>query len=193
MTCVPVSFARSGLTAVAAMAAALAFCPAAQASMAAIDPFADLQPLDHAELGNSRGGMMINGIPVNFAVMVRTTVEGAVSQGLQTMLTVNDQGGLGSAVTTAIGANAAGGATVTANGDGGMTMSLPTGTRIIHQTLADQITTLIANTKNDVALNQRTEVNVDLPGFHALTQTWYGNNRAAQMGIDAALSGLGRR
>lgn len=172
-------------------AAALALVFASPAQAAQDDPFAGLEPLGHAELGDSRGGMMINGIPINFAVMIRTTVEGAVAQGLETMLTVNDQGGLASAVTTAIGT--ATGATVTTNASGGMTLSLPTGTRIIHEVLADQITTLIANTKNDVALNQRTEVNVDLPGFHALSQSWYGNNRAAQMGMDAAMSGLGRR
>ncbi|MBC7906407.1 MAG: hypothetical protein H7Y60_06620 [Rhodospirillaceae bacterium] len=172
-----------------ALALALAFAGPAQAAQD--DPFAALEPLGHAELGESRGGMMINGIPINFAIMIRTTVEGAVAQGLQTMLTVNDQGGLASSVTTAIGA--ATGTTVTTNADGGMTMSLPTGTRIIHQVLADQITALIANTKNDVSLNQRTEVNVDLPGFHSLTQTWYGNNRAVHMGMDAAMSGLGRR
>lgn len=175
----------------AALAIALAASGPAHAAMGQDDPFAALEPLGHAELGESRGGMMINGIPINFAVMIRTTVEGAVAQGLETMLTVNDHGGLASSVTKAIGD--ATGAIVTNNANGGMTLSLPTGTKIIHEVLASQVTTLIANTKNDVALNQRTEVNVDLPGFHSLTQTWYGNNRAAQMGMDAAMSGLGRR
>ncbi|MBC7952149.1 MAG: hypothetical protein H7Z12_10095 [Rhodospirillaceae bacterium] len=172
-----------------ALAVALAVAGPAQAAQD--DPFAALEPLGHAELGDARGGMMINGIPINFAVMIRTTVEGAVAQGLETMLTVNDQGGLASSVTTAIGT--ATGATVTPNANGGMILSLPTGTKIIHEVLANQITTLIANTKNDVSLNQRTEVNVDLPGFHSLSQTWYGNNRAAQMGVAAAMSGLGNR
>lgn len=161
-------------------------------TLAAGDPFAGLAPLDHADLADHRGGMMINGIPMDFAVVVRTTVEGAVAQGLQTLLAVNDRGGLASATTTAIG-DTGGGATLTPTANGGMTMSLPSGTTILHQVQADQVQALIANTKSDVSLNHRTEINVDLPGFAALTQTWYGSNRAAQMGIDAALSGLGRR
>lgn len=164
---------------------------AAALSVAAPDPFAGLAPLDHTELADHRGGMMINGIPMDFAVIIRTTVEGAVAQGLQTMLTVNDRGGLGSATTTAIGDNSS--ATLTSTANGGMSLNLPTGTTILHQVQADQIQALIANTKSDVSLNHRTEVNVDLPGFSALSQTWYGSNRAAQLGIDAAFSGLGHR
>lgn len=163
---------------------------AAAASLAAADPFAGLAPLDHAELADRRGGMMINGIPMDFAVVVRTTVEGAVSQGLQTLLTVNDRGGLASATTTAIGDS--NGATLTPTANGGMALSMPSGTTILHQVQADQIQALIANTKSDVSLNHRTEVNIDLHGFNTLTQTWYGTNRAAQMGIDAAFGSIGR-
>jgi hypothetical protein len=159
-------------------------------TLAASDPFAGLAPLDHAELAEHRGGMMINGIPMDFAVVVRTTVEGAVAQGLQTLLRVNDQGGLASATTTPIGDT--GGASVKPTANGGMVLSLPTGTSILHQVQAEQVQTLIANTKSNVNLNHRTEINVDLPGFNALTQTWYGNSRAAQMGIDAAIGGIGR-
>jgi hypothetical protein len=173
---------------VVALAAGLAVSAPARAD----EPFADMTPLDLAELGEARGGMMVNGIPMDFAVVIRTTVEGAVAQGLETVLTANDRGGLASAVTSPIGVTG-GDASLTPNANGGMTLSLPTGTRIIHQVLADHIATIIANTQNDVALNQRTEINVDLPGFHSLSQTWYGNNRAAQMGVDAVMSGLGHR
>lgn len=164
---------------------------AAAASLAAADPFAGLTPLEPVELADRRGGMMINGIPMDFAVVVRTTVEGAVAQGLQTMLAVNDRGGLAGATTTAIGDTS--GATLTPTSNGGLTLAVPDGTTIIHQIQSDQVQALIANTKSGVSLNHRTEINVDLPGFNALTQTWYGNNRATQMGIDAAFSGLGRR
>lgn len=160
-------------------------------TLTAGDPFAGLAPLDHAELADHRGGMMINGIPMDFAVVVRTTVEGAVARGLQTMLTVNDQGALASATTTPIGDTS--GASLTNMAGGGMTLSLPTGTRIIHDVESGHIQSLIANTKSDVTLSHRTDVNVDLPGFYQLSQTWYGNSRAAQMGIDAAFNGLGRR
>lgn len=160
-------------------------------TLAANDPFAGLAPLDHAELADRRGGMMINGIPMDFAVVVRTTVEGAVARGLQTLLTVNDRGGLASATTTPIGDTS--GDALTPLAGGGMSLSLPTGTRIIHDVEAGQIQSLIANTKGDVTLSHRTDVNVDLPGIYQLSQTWYGNSRAAQMGIDAAITGLGRR
>lgn len=159
-------------------------------SLAATDPFAGLAPLEHAELADHRGGMMINGIPMDFAVTIRTTVQGAVAQGLQTVLAVNDRGGLASATTTPIGDTSGGTLTPTTNG--GLSLALPS-TTIIHDIGAGQIRTLLANRQSDVSLNQRTEVNVDLPGFNALTQTWYGTNRAAQMGIDAAFSGLGHR
>lgn len=160
-------------------------------TLATGDPFAGLAPLEQTELADHRGGMVINGIPMDFAVVVRTTVEGAVSRGLQTLLTVNDRGGLASATTTPIGDTT--GATLAPTATGGTSLSLPTGTTILHQVQADQIQTLIANTKSDVSLNHRTDINVDLPGFQSLSQTWYGNNRAAQMGIDAAFSGLGWR
>jgi hypothetical protein len=127
---------------------------------------------------------------MDFAVTIRTTVQGAVAQGLQTVLAVNDRGGLAGATTTPIG-NTSGG-TLTPTTNGGLSLALPS-TTIIHDIGAGQIRTLLANRQSDVSLNQRTEVNVDLPGFNALTQTWYGTNRAAQMGIDAAFSGLGHR
>lgn len=160
-------------------------------TLATADPFAGLAPLDQAELADHRGGMMINGIPMDFAVVVRTTVEGAVARGLQTLLTVNERGGLASATTTPIGDTS--GATLTATEAGGMALRLPTGTRIIHDVQSGHIKSLIANTQSDVTLNHRTDINVDLPGIYQLSQTWYGNSRSAQMGIDAALSGLGRR
>lgn len=171
------------------LAVAIVVSGPAHAGMETDSLFPDLAPLDHAELGESRGGMMINGIPMNFSVLISTTVEGAVSQGLQTLLTVDDHGALGSAVTTPIGGNTG----VTTNADGGLSLSLPSGTTIVHQVLAGQVQALIANVDNGVNLNQRAEVNVDLPGFSALTQTWYSNSRTAQMGVSAALNGLGHR
>ena len=73
-----------------------------------------------------------------------------------------------------------------------MSLNLPSGTNIVHDVGVNQVQTLIANTRNNVNLNHRTDVNIDMPGFTAMTQTWYGNNRAAQLGIDAARGSLGR-
>lgn len=176
---------------VASALAAAAWLPApALAAMPESDPFASLAAVDSATLGQSRGGMMIGGIPVDFAVVIRTTVEGAVAQGLQTVLAVNDQGGVASATTTPVGDG--GTAAVASNGSGGVTMSLPGGTTILHQVIHDQVQTLIANTRSDVTLNHHTEVNVDMPGFTQMTQTYQAHNLAGLMGRDASLSGLGR-
>lgn len=150
-------------------------------------PFEDQEPLGAAEMAEMRGGMVINGITMDFAIVIRSTVEGAVSQGLQTVLTVNGQGGLASAVTTPIGTG------LTTNDGGGMTLTLPAGTTIVHEVLDGHMQSLIANTSSGVTLNQSTEINVDLPGFTAQTQIWYSGSRAAQAGMEAALRGLGSR
>ncbi|MEW5728002.1 MAG: hypothetical protein AB1918_09270, partial [Pseudomonadota bacterium] len=65
---------RTCLALPAALVAALAMPAAAFAAMPADDPFAGLETVARAELGDMRGGMMINGIPVNFAVIIQTTV-----------------------------------------------------------------------------------------------------------------------
>lgn len=177
--------------AVAVLATALWLPTQALAAMPDSDPFAQFDALDRAELGGARGGMMIGGIPVDFAVVIRTTVEGAVAQGLQTTLAVNDQGGVASATTTPIG-DSSGGATVASNGSGGVTMSLAGGTTILHQVIQDQVQTLIANTRSDVTLNHHTEVNVDMPGFTQMSQSYQAHSLAGLLGRDAALNGLGR-
>ncbi len=181
--------------AVALLAAAAWLPTQGWAAQPESDPFATFDALDRAELGGARGGMMIGGIPVDFAVVIRTTVEGAIAQGLQTTLTVNDQGGMGTATTTPIGD--AGGTTMANNssannGSGGVTMSVPGGTTILHQVIQDQVQTLIANTRSGVNLNHHTEVNVDMPGFNQMTQSYYAHSHVAQLGRDAALNGLGR-
>lgn len=176
----------------AAVMAAAAWLPAqALAAMPETDPFAGFEALDRAQLGGARGGMMIGGIPVDFAVVIRTTVEGAVAQGLQTVLAVNDQGGVGSATTTPIGDP--GGATVAGGGSGGVTMTLQGGsTTIVHQVIQGQVQTLIANSRSDVTLNHHTELNVDLPGFSQMSDSYRAHNVAGLLGRDAALNGLGR-
>jgi|GEM_PF-2802768 hypothetical protein len=179
------------LTRAAALAAALALSAPAVASFAPADLFDDQARLSQDELGTARGGMMVNGIAMDFAIVIRSTVENAVSQGLQTVLTINDAGGLGSAVTTAIGADA--GTALSTSPDGGMTMTLPAGTTIVHEVLSNQVQSLIANTSNGVSLNHSTQVNVDLPGFTAQSQSWYSSSRALQASMEAALSGLGQR
>lgn len=171
----------------AAMLAAPCLATPAQAAFPLDDPFAGLPSLAPAELAGARGGMMINGIPVNFAVVIRTTVEGAVAQGLQTILTVDDNGGLASASTTPIGTDQP----VAQSGGGQVTVA--GGTTILHQVIDDQVQSLISNTLNGAQVTHHTEVNVELPGFSAVAQSWQASALAARLGRDSALlSGLAR-
>jgi hypothetical protein len=178
-----------------ALAAGLALPLApAQADTPSQQPFAAYDPLPENELGDLRGGMMIGGIAVDFAVVVRTTVAGATGPlGIQTTLAVNDAGGLAGAITTALGDAAANGATLSGTGGGGLAMVLKGGgTTLMQQVINDQMQSLIANRSNNMAISHSTDLNVTMPGFQGLTQTWFSHAHAAHLGFDSATAGLGR-
>lgn len=174
------------------LTAAAVWALPAMAALPNDDPFAEMAALADNDLGGYRGGMMIGGIPVNFAVVIRTTVEGALQQaGLQTALTINDQGKVGAAATTAIGAGGTSSAVA-----GGMAMAAPApanvgSTTIWQQVVQDQVQTLIANSQSNVTLNHHTQIDMDMPGFNALHQTYATQVQASRMGYDAAQ--MGRR
>lgn len=184
--------ASRALTAASVLAAAAIFMPSDSQARLADDPFAELDAIGRADLGHLRGGMMINGIPVNFAVMIRTTVEGALAaNGLQTTLTVDDSGGLAGMTTTALAPGLDSGMPVTA-GDG-MAMTLNGGeTAIMHQVLNGQIQALIANTMDEVTISHQTEINVTMPGFNQMTRTYSSLRQVSSLGRDAVMVGLGR-
>lgn len=176
----------------AASAALILAAGQAQAALASDDPFAGFAPLDRAELGEMRGGMVIGGIPVDFAVVIRTTVAGAIEQmGLQTTLTVNESGGIAGAQTASIGGGS-GSATLPASADGLTTTLTDGATTIMHQVLKDQMTALVSNTTDGVVLNTSTEVNVTMPGFQQMAQTYYTQRHVSNINRDAVLVGLGR-
>lgn len=176
-------FRLACLTAAALMAANPAF--------AAIDddPFAEFQVLGNAQLGDYRGGMMISGIPVDFAVVIKTTVEGALAaNGLQTTIAVNDQGGIGSIATTAIGTEG-----TATNNAGGMSLSLDGGaTAILHQVIDGQIQSLVANQADARAISHQTQINVTMPGFTSMAQTHFAYTHTASRTADALMAALGR-
>lgn len=180
---------RRRLPAATALAAAAAVLVPGPSRAAISDPFAALPALDAGELGTARGGMMINGIPVNFSVVIRSTVGDSFAQGLQTTLSVDDRGGLARAETVPIGGAGAGAIGTTS---GGMTMTLPGGGAIIHQIIHGQLRTQLANTSDHTVLSQITEINVEMPGFTQMSQTWRAHSHAGRMGRDAAMNGLGR-
>jgi len=154
------------------------------------DPFADIAPIGRDFLRDMRGGMMIGGIPIDFAVVVSTTVQGATlpMSGLQTTLAINDAGGIGAAHTTPIGA-----ASTAVAATGGFGLALPVGqTSIIQQVVRDQIQTLIANTAAGVAITHATTFDVTLPSFLNASRGFAANAMIARMGIDAAVAGVRR-
>ncbi len=188
MTPLPDRSARLGVAA-AAMMAVLAGAGPAHAAMAA-DPLDGWEPIDIAELGEARGGMMINGIPINFALVMRSMVEGATPHGLETIFTINDAGGIGSATTTAIGGDTA---TLTKTANGGFSLALPSGPTITHEALAGHITAMMNNTVDGVKMTQQVDLNIELPGFTAAQQSWASMSRASRASLDAAMSGLKNR
>jgi hypothetical protein len=171
----------------AALAAALP--NAAQARMADDDPFAGFETLDIAEMGGMRGGMMIGGIPVDFAVVIKTTVEGALAaNGLQTTIAVNDQGGVGAVTTTTIGSQG-----VATNTEGGMSLSLDGGaTAILHQVVDGQVRAMLANTVDARSITHQTQINVTMPGFESMAQSHFAYSHTASRTSDALMVALGR-
>ncbi|HSV30099.1 MAG TPA: hypothetical protein VLL76_11090 [Candidatus Omnitrophota bacterium] len=174
----------------AAVIAATALPDHAYAMTPPGDPFADFETVGRAELGDLRGGMMINGIPVDFAVVIRTTVEGALAaNGLQTTVAVNDQGGIGAISTAAIGADGA----VAGGGPSGVTMTLNGGgTSILHQVIDGQVQAMIANTVDRATISHQTQVNVTMPGFNEMTRTYFAHSHANALSRDSVMVGLGR-
>lgn len=179
---------RRGL-ALAAWLAAMAPA-AALAAMADYDPFAAMEPLGRSALGELRGGMMIGGIPVDFAVVIRTTVEGAMApMALQTVLKVDDAGGIGSTTTSATG----GGTAMTGAETDGFSMSYGNGaTSILHQVIKDQVQAMITNAQDNVSISHATSVDVTMPGFTQLSQNHASQAQVSRLGYEAAVVGLGR-
>lgn len=172
------------------VAAALAALPnSAYARVGDNDPFAAFEALDNAQMGGLRGGMVIGGIPVDFAVVIRSTVEGALAaNGLQTTIAVNDQGGVGSVNTTTIGTQG-----VASNTDGGMSLSLDGGaTAILHQVIDGQIQAMLANSADARNISHQTQINVTMPGFESMAQTHFAYSHTASRTSDALMVALGR-
>lgn len=160
------------------------------ATVAPDDPFAGLTPVGRSDLGDMRGGMMVGGISADFAVVVATTAQGATGApaGLQTTLAINDAGGIAGSRTTTTGS-----APVMADAQGLMLSLAGGATGVIQQVLNNQVQTLITNAANGISISHSTTIDVTLPGFQAATRTYGSQLRAAHMGWDSAVAGLGRR
>lgn len=175
------------MSAAALLAAALP--DPARAGPVMDDPFAGLNALDRGELGGLRGGMLINGIPVDFAIVIRTTVEGALAAaGLQTTIAINDQGGIGDVSTSAIGTEGA-----LSDAPAGIAMSLSgDNTHILHRVIDGQVQAMVANRADAATINHQTQINVTMPGFQQMAQTHFAHSHTAGLNRDALMVGLGR-
>jgi hypothetical protein len=167
--------------------------PASQARVAVDTSFDGTDVLLQSELRVLRGGMMIGGIPIDFAVIVSTTVTpvgGGTPTGLQTTLAVNNSGQLASAVTTPIGD---GSGTVQQTAGNGLAMAIKGNeTAIMQRVINGQIESLVQNRASDRIINHHTDYNVTIPGMLGLAQTWTSRLTAARVNIDAGMMGLGR-
>ncbi len=169
-----------------AVASALLFLARPAAARVAEDPFGGMRPMDHADLGTLRGGMMIGGIPVDFAITVTTTVQGATQTpvGLQTTLAINNVGGIGSATTTTLGLPQA-------MAGNGISLALGGSTNLIQQVTRNQIQTLISNAANNMSVSHSTDITVTLPKFLSANQLYTSRMGVANLGFQAAMAGLG--
>jgi hypothetical protein len=177
---------RTTLRLPALLAAAVAFAVPHMAQAAVADPFSGLPSLGSQELGSLRGGMTINGIPVDFAVTIRTAIDTAMnSAALETRLTFDDSGHMSqtSSVTGTPNAVVSGPDTIGLMLAGGAT-------RMIQEITDAQVRTLISNSASNVNITRATQLDVHMPGFMGVQQNWVAGLQAARIGVEAALLGL---
>ncbi|MDA8231919.1 MAG: hypothetical protein M0006_11340 [Magnetospirillum sp.] len=183
--------APSALPAFAAICTVLALCagavPAAAQDLANDSPFPGAPPLQQSALQGLRGGMMVGGIPVEFAVVLNTTIQGADQPPatLATTLAINNSGGIGNVST------ATSGGTLTQLPNGALNFMTGAGTGVLQQVLANQINTLIHNSANGAMVAHSTSLNITLPGFLRANQNFNAMVAASRMGLAGSLAGLG--
>ncbi|HIJ64077.1 MAG TPA: hypothetical protein HPQ04_15400 [Rhodospirillaceae bacterium] len=166
---------RSGSRSVSAVFAGLALLVGMPRAIAAEDPFAGFPAVGAGELADQRGGMMIGGIAIDFAVVVRTAISDAANRHLALETTLLPSAG-------PVPAPAAQ-TTVAALGEA---------TRVVQQVSPSQVQTLISNAADGVSVAQSTTINATLPTLRQVGQQFASHWRAAGLGADAALAGLRR-
>lgn len=163
---------------VPAVLAGLAVLVGTPRAIAAEDPFAGFAAVGAGELADQRGGMMIGGIAIDFAVVVRTAISDAAHRQLALETTL-----LPTASAPVPAPMPAAQTTVAALG---------VATRVVQQVSADQLQTLISNAANGVSVSQSTTIDATLPTLRHAGQQFTSHWRAAGLGADAALAGLRR-
>ena len=165
--------------------------------------FAGVAPVAAGDLAAQRGGMTIGGIPIDFAVVLRTTIRDATNHevALETTLTpaaapVVMPSALPSAAPVVASAVPADPAVVAAASEpqavDTAAVALGEATRVVRQITPSQVQTLISNAANGVSVAQSTTINATLPTLRAASQLFAAHRGVAGLGADAARAGLMR-
>lgn len=154
-----------------AVLAGAALLMAAPGASAGGDPFAGRAAVAAGDLASQRGGMMIGDIPVDFAVVVKTTVSDATDRPTVLETTLNPAAGPVAATVTA---------------------ALGQATQVVQQISPGQLQTLVSNAANGVSIDHSTTINARLPTIRQASQQFAARLQAAGLAVDAALSGLRR-
>ena len=166
--------------------------------------FAGVAPVAAGDLAAQRGGMTIGGIPIDFAVVLRTTIRDATNHevALETTLTpaaapVVMPSALPSAapvVASAVPADAPAVVAAASEPQAVDTAAVALGeaTRVVRQITPSQVQTLISNAANGVSVAQSTTINATLPTLRAASQLFAAHRGVAGLGADAARAGLMR-
>ena len=159
-------------------------CLGTAAFLASIQP-ARAMMLSDEELADLRGGFVLGGLQMDFAVTVETMVRNATeASGLATFLKIADDGGIAQSQTTAIGQGTEL-PTIIENATLFSTMGQET--KILHRVMGNQIESLTQNRASDLSISQSTNIDVTMPGFLRMMDDWRGNSLIDRLSADSAL------
>lgn len=136
---------------------------------------ADIAVMDDAEMGDLRGGFNINGIEIQFGVLITTILNGDIV--LQTHFTIDDTGALIQQMSADLGVDFAeltdeqraqfGVAGL--DGANGIVLEGESGvTALIHNVSDRALQNIVVNTASDMDITQEFSVTLTLPGFEAV-------------------------
>jgi hypothetical protein len=186
------AIARLRLSAAVALAAALVVAPAHADEAAWGD---EIAVMADAEMDDLRGGFNVNGIEIQFGVLITTLLEGVPV--LQTRYTIDASGALIEQTMSDLGYSfenltqeqRAQLGLEGVNGAHGLVLEDDTGiTALIHNVSADALQNIVVNTASDRDINQEFAVTLVLPGFEAVQADY--NLAHFGMSIDRDFAGV---
>lgn len=160
---------------------------------AAVDPLDRFTPLAAEELSRLRAGLWVGTLKLDFAVRLETTLQRAEETfALRTTLRLNDQGDGFHSVHTEVASAPGGGAALTSTAvPNGIEVQLgPDTTRIVHAITEKGVEAVIANTMDGVSIDNDLNLDITLPQFSGVTQTFLSRSRVSHIARDVGLYGL---